>query len=99
MKIGIVGAGIVGRLLAWHLCQRFDVHLFSLEAVDAQSTTSIMAAGMISPIAELPLLPKGWYQIALRALYWWPKILESLTMPVGYRQQGSLMIALPCDRS
>ncbi len=76
MRIGIVGAGIVGRLLAWHLCQaKHEVHLFTKGNIDSNDACSTIAAGMISPYAELPLMSFDWHKMGLTALTWWPAIL------------------------
>lgn len=92
MHVAIVGAGIVGRLLAWHLCQRkIQVHLFDRDSIEEGNGCSWIAAGMISPIAEHSILSSYWYQMGLESLSLWPKILTSLPLPVFYHH-GTLMV-------
>lgn len=99
MKIGIVGSGIVGRLMAWHLCQRnHEIYIFTKGSTQSEDACSSIAAGMISPFAELPLLPLMWHKIGLTALKWWPKILATLPRKVHYRDQGTLVICSPCQK-
>ena len=55
MKIGIAGAGLLGRLLAFQLSRRgHAVHVFD-PAPDAsgRGAAGWTAAGMLSPVAEL----------------------------------------------
>ncbi len=100
MKIGIAGAGLVGRLLAWHLKQHgCEVALFSKDGMAAEHSCSAMAAGMISPMAELPILPTAWHAMAQDALTWWPKILTSLSLPVYYQARGSIVLSHSKDKS
>ncbi|MGD9591651.1 MAG: FAD-dependent oxidoreductase [Candidatus Berkiella sp.] len=98
MKIAIVGAGVVGRLMAWHLCQAHEVHLFTKGGLRDLDSCSINAAGMISPYAELDLLTKHWHQAATQALTWWPKIISSLPKKVTYRSQGTLVVTSSSTR-
>ena len=100
MKIGIVGSGIVGRLLAWHLCQaNHEVHLFTKGSEQSEDACSIIAAGMISPYAELPLLTLPLHQIGCRAFDWWPIILNSLPYPVHYQTKGTLVVCSPKQKA
>lgn len=42
MKIGIVGAGIAGRLLAWEMIKKgFDVTLFDKNTIDSEAACSL----------------------------------------------------------
>lgn len=96
LKVGIVGAGVVGRLLAWHLCQQAcEVHLFDQLPIESENGTSAIAAGMIGPIAESHLLGNEGYALGLASLQWWPKILASLSLPVYYANPGTLVVTHP----
>lgn len=100
MKIGIAGAGLVGRLLAWHLCQRdVEVHLFSKESMNSEQACGLIAAGMISPYAELLHLPHSWFTLGLRSLYWWPKILASLSTSIFYQNKGTIVVCPPQQKA
>lgn len=98
-KIAIVGAGIVGRLLAWHLCQQdYEVHLFCRGSINGEDACSMIAAGMISPFSEQEFLTKDWHHLAKRALKWWPMMLASLQDLVFYRENGTLILTSPREK-
>ncbi|MCS5712606.1 FAD-dependent oxidoreductase [Candidatus Berkiella aquae] len=93
MKIAIVGAGIVGRLMAWHLCQYHQIHLFDSAKTQERETCSMAAGAMISPYTEISVLGKEWLDKALAALDWWPRILSSLPASVYYQCSGTKVLA------
>lgn len=93
MKIAIVGGGLVGRLFAWHLCQKAEVHVFEQSGKDKNKTCGFAAGAMISPYSELAVLGYEWLEKALAALRWWPVILKSLPHAVYYQQSGTVVIA------
>ncbi len=101
--IGIAGAGLLGRLLAWHLSQQgFRVHVFdpAPEAApqwDGQGAAGFTAAGMLSPLAELDnaeadVAARGW--LGLTA---WAAVAQALDAPEMVRRQGSLLVAHGSD--
>ena len=59
LRIGIAGAGLLGRLLAWHFSrQGHEVHVYdpaphARPAHDGHGAAGFTAAGMLSPLAEL----------------------------------------------
>ncbi|MED5621820.1 FAD-dependent oxidoreductase [Ideonella sp. BN130291] len=102
MDIGIAGAGLLGRLLAWRLARaRHRVTVFDPAAGPErglQPAAGFSAAGMLSPTAELdgasPLIGTlGWQSLQL-----WPRWLAELQRPVHYAQRGSLVLAHAGDR-
>jgi glycine oxidase len=102
MKIGIAGAGLVGRLLAWELARRgHEVSVLdpAADAGEPPAATPLghaagwTAAGMLSPVAELETGDDEIYTLGLRSLQRWPQIVAALAQPVFHRQQGSLMLA------
>jgi glycine oxidase len=100
MSIGIAGAGLVGRLLAWrlaglgHAVQVFDPAADAGPApAGSVRAAGWTAAGMLSPIAELEsadalTAARGW-----RSLDLWQDVVAQLPLPVDYRRAGSLMVA------
>ena len=95
MKIGIAGAGLVGRLLAFELASKgHQVKVFD-PAPDALARTGAgwTAAGMLSPIAELECADLRTMQRGLRSLELWPAIVAALPEPVLFRRNGSLLLA------
>ncbi len=54
MKVGIAGAGLLGRLLAWQLSKvGFGVTLFDKDDKSGQKSTAYAAAGMLSPVLSV----------------------------------------------
>lgn len=103
MNIGIVGAGLVGRLLAWRLLRAgHGVSLFDQDDGSGQQAAGFIAAAMLAPYSETvgtghDLLAPGLQSIAL-----WQEWLNELHEEVGERvflqQRGSLVVAHPLDR-
>jgi glycine oxidase len=95
MKIGIAGAGLLGRLLALQLVRAgHTVHVFDPAAhAEARGAAGWTAAGMLSPVAELESADEGVFRLGLRSMELWPQLLESLDTRVDYRCDGSLLLA------
>lgn len=85
LKIGIAGAGVLGRLLAWQLSRAghavtvFDPAPGPQARSDGQGAAGFTAAGMLSPLAELEnagptVAALGWRSLAL-----WRDIAARLT--------------------
>ncbi|MEP6501888.1 MAG: FAD-dependent oxidoreductase [Betaproteobacteria bacterium] len=108
-RIGIAGAGIAGRLLAWQLARLgHQVEVFdpapdagAPDAAGAHGAAAFTAAGMLSPLAELDGAPleiaaRGW-----RSLDLWPGIVAALgpqyRTPSLFRRNGSLLVTHPRD--
>ncbi|MBA4263369.1 MAG: FAD-dependent oxidoreductase, partial [Comamonadaceae bacterium] len=81
--IGIAGAGLLGRLLAWQLSPHHEVTVFDpadgpQARSDGQGPAAFTAAGMLSPLAELDnsgpaIAALGWRSMAL-----WREITDAL---------------------
>lgn len=98
MTAGIVGAGIMGQLLAFGLVNAgWEVTLFDPEV---HNNCSQAAAGLLAPVTELEKNPALIYQLGIAALQThWPCILKCLPQRVFFRQEGSLVVAHPRDRA
>lgn len=95
MNIGIAGAGLLGRLLAFQLARAgHSVEVFD-PAPDAQARGAAgwTAAGMLSPVAELECADSRVFNLGLRSLALWPQLLAQLEQPVQFSQDGSLLLA------
>ena len=54
LNIGIVGAGIMGRMLAWRLVEQgHQVSLFDKDPIEHGAAAAYTAAGMLTPFAEI----------------------------------------------
>ncbi len=94
LHIGIAGAGLAGRLLAWRLALAgCRVSLFDAKRRDALDTASQTAAAMLSPLAELAVSDDAVFELGQRSLALWPQYLAQLASPVYFRQDGTLVVA------
>lgn len=94
-RIGIAGAGLLGRLLAWRLSGLgHRVTVFD-PAPDAQARAAAgwTAAGMLSPLAELECADAASAVRGLRSIGLWSQIVPALPGPVDFRRAGSLLLA------
>ena len=102
--VGIAGAGLLGRLLAWKLLQSgCKVTLFDAgNILDNQknSAAAFTAAGMIAPLSEAVVSDANVYRMGQYALTRWPQWLAELPpTDTLFFQNGSLVIAHPQDQS
>ena len=103
MHIGIAGAGLLGRLLAFELTKvGHSVEVFDpasgpqapAAGPDAAShAAGWTAAGMLSPTAELESADADVFALGLRSLELWPGIVAALALPVELHRRGSLLVA------
>ena len=100
MKAGIVGAGIMGRLLAFALLKAgHHVDLYDQNDRLQNLNCSQAAAGLLTPLAELEKSDILIYQLGRDALKeHWPAVLQQLNHPVYFQSKGSLILAHPRDR-
>lgn len=108
LHIGIAGAGLAGRMLAWRLLRAgCRVTLLDMRQRDALDTASMAAAAMLSPLAELAVSDAVVFALGQRSMVLWPQWINELhaanplvdAQPVYYRQQGSLVVAHAPDQS
>ncbi|MEY4736501.1 MAG: hypothetical protein RL302_820 [Pseudomonadota bacterium] len=108
LHVGIAGAGLVGRTLAWRLLRMgYRVSLFDKDQRDAQSSASMVAAAMLSPLAELAVSDTVVFALGQRSMQLWPQWIDELhtdnpTDPATltyFRQQGTLVVAHGPDKS
>jgi glycine oxidase len=99
MSIGIAGAGLLGRLLAWQLSGAgHRVTVFDpAEGPLSRGAAGWTAAGMLSPLAELECANMELARLGLRSLALWPRIVADLPANVDLRCEGSLLLAHGSD--
>lgn len=97
MRIAILGAGLLGRLLALQLSQDHDISLFDKDDGSAQQSAAYQAAAMLAPIAESAEASNAIMQMGQRSLELWPDLLKQLNNPVFFQKSGSLVLAFAQD--
>ncbi len=98
MKVGIVGAGIAGRLVALE-CRRRDwlVHLFDSHGLSARGC-SFVAAGQLAPYCELDSADPLIHRLGRESLTLWPGIIAALESEVFFQKEGTLVVACAADQ-
>ena len=97
--IAILGAGLMGRMLAISLMDDYQVLLFDKDGKEGQQSAAYLAAAMLAPLAESADCSKEIMQLGEMALDLWPGFLNKLDTPVFFQQQGSLILAFEQDKS
>ena len=100
--IGIAGAGLLGRLMAWQLLEKgCRVSLYEAGSFTHSKSAAHTAAGMVAPISEAIDTELLMYQMGAAALEIWPQWLAELASvdTVSYSAGGSLVVAHPKDQS
>lgn len=93
LSVGIVGGGIAGRLSAWFATEKkWHVTLFDENALNAETNCSWIAAGLLSPYAELAQTETEVFLLGQRSIPLWKKIFHDLTS-VFWQQKGSVLLA------
>jgi glycine oxidase len=102
LSIGIAGAGLLGRLLAWRLARAghrvdvFDPMAGPEPRFDGGDAAAFSAAGMLSPTAELDTGDADIAALGWRSIARWAQIEAALGEPLLSRR-GSLLLAHRAD--
>lgn len=100
MKIAIVGAGLIGRLLALSLHRQagFDVMLFDRDTKLAHNSAAYAAAGLLTPLGESLHCEPNIVAMGFESLSLWPTILASLDEHTFFQQTGAIMVSHEQDK-
>lgn len=89
----VLGAGLMGRLLAWQLARAgHRVTVYEAGGADAQHSPARIAAAMLAPLAESAITEPSVVEMGRYALTRWPQLLAQLSQPVYFQQEGTLIL-------
>ena len=92
-NIAILGAGLLGRLLAVELvnagCQ---VSVYDKSSSQNPQSAAFVAAAMLAPLAESVSTEESIVRMGYYSLDRWPQILDLLDEDVFFQQKGSLIV-------
>jgi len=92
-KYAIVGAGLMGRLLAVALAKRgAQVELFEKGGPDGNLAAARIAAAMLAPLAESAITENSVVQMGIHSLPRWKQLIKELAKPVFFQQEGTLIL-------
>lgn len=97
--VGVVGAGIMGRMLALALRRDgWDVTLFDRDTEEGTLSCTWTGAGMLAPYCELEAAEQLITALGVQSMALWPDWMAHFAEPVYYKGGGSLVVAHPHDR-
>lgn len=108
MNIAVVGAGMMGQVLAWYLSEaKYTVSLFDqneqLSTSVSPQSAAFAAAGMLAPYSEMDTADDLVFSLGLKSLTLWRDLADQLTTNTGididYRETGTLVLAHPQDQT
>jgi glycine oxidase len=96
--VGIVGAGLMGRLLAFRLSEQgWKVTLFDRDSTQGEKSCGHTGAGMLSPLAELESSEPIIAQLGFESIALWEKLLGRLSQSVFFQRAGTVIVAHHLD--
>lgn len=91
--IAILGAGLMGRLLALELAREgHRVEVFEAKGPEADGAAARVAAAMLAPLAESAVTEPGVVRMGQYALTRWPELIAQLDAPVFFQHNGTLVV-------
>ncbi|HEY8907828.1 MAG TPA: FAD-dependent oxidoreductase [Rhodoferax sp.] len=93
MNIVILGAGLMGRLLACELARAgHALTVFDAAAAESRQSAAFAAAAMLAPLAESAVAEDMVVQMGQHALLRWPELIARLDEAVFFQQQGTMVV-------
>jgi glycine oxidase len=98
MNIAIVGAGLVGRVLALNLLREgHTLTLFDKDTKEGVNSAGFTAAGMLAPFAELETAESIIFELGNRSMELWKALLRDAGVYDGLQRKGTIITAHPQD--
>lgn len=97
-KVAILGFGLVGRVAALMLHEKYQLSIFEASDQCASNSAGALAAAMLAPLAESVICERDLAELGLEAMALWPDILAKLPEKVFFQQAGSLVVAHGQDK-
>ena len=103
MNIAIVGAGLMGRLLALSLLrgkqsESVSITLFDKDNKLAHNSAAYAAAGLLTPLGESLHCEPNIVSMGFESLRLWPTLLDSLDEYTLFQQAGAIMVSHEQDK-
>ncbi len=108
MNIAIVGAGLMGRLLALSLLRNehsqdkqpesITITLFDKDNKLAHNSAAYAAAGLLTPLGESLHCEPNIVNMGFESLRLWPSLLDSLDEHTIFQQTGAIMVSHEQDK-
>jgi len=93
-SIGIAGAGLMGRYLAFELAHLgHAVTLFDKDDERGEMSAGLAAAAMLAPVSEAEKAPENIILLGLASLPLWRRHLARFDVDIYFQQRGSLLVA------
>jgi glycine oxidase len=100
MRVGIIGAGLLGKLLAYTLKEKsYDLMIITAGDKQANDSAAYVAAGMLTPMIELDQSEPIIKQLGIDSIERWKTILSTLKKKVFSQFNGSILTAHPGDQA
>lgn len=98
-KIAVVGAGLMGRLVAWQLAKlNLSVTLFDQDSPQGINSAAYTAAGLLTPCGESLSCETNIVEMGEASLLLWPRLINQLTQSVGFQHRGSICVSHAQDQ-
>jgi glycine oxidase len=103
MNIAIIGAGLMGRLLALSLLREkqpesVTITLFDKDNKLAHNSAAYAAAGLLTPLGESLHCEPNIVNMGFESLRLWPALLDSLDEHTTFQQSGAIMVSHEQDK-
>ncbi len=99
MNIAIIGAGLMGRLVALSLTrQGYQVTLFDKDDNNARNSAAYAAAGLLTPLGEAMHSEPNIVEMGMESLKLWPALLATLDDYTFFQHDGAIMVSHTQDQ-